>query len=58
MYMHRNNYTHALLNSITAVDLHLPQNAFSVVTEVELAVSWSAIPIHTPMYVPISTDIG
>ena len=36
------------------MDLHLLQNALSVVTGVELAVSRSAIPIHTPMYVSLN----
>jgi serine/threonine protein kinase len=39
----------ALVLTNDAVDLHLLQNALSVVAGVELAVSRSAIPIHTPI---------
>ena len=42
---------------MTAVDLHLLQNALNVVTGVELAVSRSAIPIYTPMYVRVYPHI-
>ena len=37
------------LSCLAAVNLHLLQNALSVVTGVELAVSRSAIPMQQPM---------
>ena len=42
---------------VAAVNLHLLQNALSVVAGVELAVSRSAIPMQTPVYVePLYQD--
>lgn len=43
---------------ITAVDLHLLQNALNVVTGIDLAVSRSAIPIKVSMYVLLEYNIS